>query len=91
MDKHGFEFALEEVQLKHGKNEPLGWGEVKGLGGREVGVDVGSEGAGEEGVDQERTEIFDEEDVAPCNLRACQTGWLVDVEKTIKGVTYRDP
>lgn len=82
VDEKGLEFALEEVQLEHGEDDPLGLGELEGLRG--TGVDVGSEGTGEEGVDEDGTEVFDEEHIAPCDLVACTTMYQRQLGRGVK-------
>lgn len=66
VEEDAFELALEEVEGGENHEEGLSGGSL-GDGG-EVGVEVGA-GEVEEGVDDERAEVFDNEDGAPANLR----------------------
>jgi hypothetical protein len=69
VDEEGFELALEEVQDDHPEGEGLqGRGAL--VGGRE-GVDVRAEVV-DERVDEERAEVFDDEDGTPGDLRTCR-------------------
>lgn len=69
MDEEGLELALEEVQDNHPEGE--------GLQGRRAlvedreGVDVRAEVVNER-VDEERAEVFDDEDGSPGDLRTCR-------------------
>ncbi len=65
VDEEGFEFAFDEVEGDGYAGEGL---EGRGRGGGSA-VDVGAEEV-EEGVDEEGTEVFDDEDGSPCDLRA---------------------
>lgn len=68
MDKEGFQLTLEEVQDDHGEGEGLQGG-GPGIEGRE-GVDVGTQVV-DQRVDEERAEVFDDEDGAPGDLGTC--------------------
>jgi hypothetical protein len=69
VDEEGLELALEEVQDDHPEGEGLqGRGAI--VEGRE-GVDVGAEVV-DERVDEERAEVFDDEDGTPGDLRTCR-------------------
>lgn len=65
MDVESFVLALDEVGHDHGHGEVLGAGEGAG-----VGVDVGSD-KDVEGVDQDGSEVFEDEDCDPGHLWAC--------------------
>jgi hypothetical protein len=66
VDKERLILALEEVQHDQAKCEPLGLRHVA------VGVFVEVWTAGDGGeVEEDRAEVFDDEDGSPCNLGAC--------------------
>jgi len=65
VDEEGFEFAFDEVEGDGYAGEGL-QGRGRGVG---AGVYVGAEEV-EEWVDEEGAEVFDDEDGAPCDLRA---------------------
>jgi hypothetical protein len=68
--EEGLILALQEVQGQEKAHEEL---QVGGLGEGlvEVEVDQVAEGEEEESWDQEGSEVFDDEDGAPCDLGAC--------------------
>lgn len=65
MDVDGFVFALEKVCDDHGHCEVLGGGKR-----RRVAVDIGTNDE-EEGVDEDGSEVFEDEDCDPGHLWAC--------------------
>ena len=69
MDEESFELALEEVEDNHPEGEGL-QGRRALVEGRE-GVDVRAEVVNER-VDEERAEVFDDEDGTPGDLRTCR-------------------
>lgn len=77
MYKDGLILALEEVQCQQGADEELSVGR---LGERLIVVKVQewAQGEKEEGWNQKRAEVFDDEDGAPCDLGAC-IGWRKDM------------
>lgn len=66
VDEDGFQLALEEVQCDHPEGEGLKGGGAL-VEGREL-VDVGAKVV-EDRVDEKGSEVFDDEDGAPCDLR----------------------
>ena len=69
MDEEGFELAPPEVQDDHPEGQGLQSRRAIVEGGQ--GVDVRAEVV-EERVDEERAEVFDDEDGTPGDLRTCR-------------------
>lgn len=69
VDEERLELALEEVQHNHPKGQGLQGRGALVEGGQ--GVDVRAEVV-EERVDEERAEVFDDEDGTPGDLRTCK-------------------
>lgn len=69
VDEEGLELALDEVQHDHPEGEGLQGRRALVEGGQ--GVDVRAEVV-EERVDEERAEVFDDEDGTPGDLRTCR-------------------
>lgn len=70
VNEDGLILALEEVDSQEGTNEELGVGGV-GEGLIVVEVKQRAEGEEEESWDEERSQVFDDEDGAPRDLRTC--------------------
>lgn len=68
--EEGLILALEEVQGQEEAHQELQLGGLR-QGLLEVEVDQVAEGKEEEGRDQEGSEVFNDEDGAPCNLGTC--------------------
>lgn len=70
VDEDRFELAFQEVDAQKGTDQELGIGGVRERL-IEVVVDVRPQREEEEGGDQERAEIFNDEHGPPSDLRAC--------------------
>lgn len=69
VDEESLVLALDEVQHDHGETDPLSLGHV----GVSIGVQIGA-GCDEEGMENEGTEVLDDEDGSPSNLVSCYMG-----------------
>lgn len=71
VDEECFDLALDEVEDGHVGDEGLEGGDGGGGDGAGVvGVEVGTEEVENDGVDEERAEVFDYEDGTPGDLRS---------------------
>lgn len=71
VNEDGFELAFQEMDAQKGANQKL---DVRGIGERlvEVVVDVRPQREEEEGGNNERTKVFNDEHGSPSNLGACK-------------------
>jgi hypothetical protein len=75
VDEDGFELALNKVEDRHEEDDVLDWRDGGGADfALEVGIEVGTEKVENDGVNEERAQIFDDEDGAPGDLGSCRWG-----------------